>query len=104
MKVGTGKNNVLCFPGALVTIWSNFKHQITGLDRSKFTIVAWDPPGHGYSRPPERLLNSKFHEEDAATAHEFMKILSIESFSLLGWSNGGISRFWQLNFQRSLIH
>ncbi|KAK9871156.1 hypothetical protein WA026_011437 [Henosepilachna vigintioctopunctata] len=91
MKVGTGKTNVLCFPGALGTIWSDFKPQIEGLDRSKFTIVAWDPPGHGYSRPPERLLTSKFYEEDADTAHALMRFLGIKSFSLLGWSDGGIS-------------
>ncbi|KAJ8985323.1 hypothetical protein NQ317_008353 [Molorchus minor] len=91
VKVGEGDKKVLCFPGALGTIWSDFKPQIKGLDRSKLTIVAWDPPGYGYSRPPNRSFDVDFYENDADNAYDFMTQLGIQKYSLLGWSDGGIS-------------
>ncbi|CAG9772480.1 unnamed protein product [Ceutorhynchus assimilis] len=91
LKTGQGAHNVLCFPGALGTIWSDFKPQIEGLDKNKFTVLAWDPPGCGFSRPPNRVFNTKFYENDADAAHDFMQAIGIEKFSLLGWSDGGIS-------------
>jgi valacyclovir hydrolase len=91
VKTGDGNRTILCFPGALGTIWSDFKPQLTNLDKTKFTIIAWDPPGYGHSRPPERNFNIKFYEEDADTAYNFMNELGINKFSLLGWSDGGIS-------------
>lgn len=65
---------MLCFPGALGTIWSDFKPQINALDKSKFTVVAWDPPGYGHSRPPNRKFSLSFYEDDATTAFEFMQV------------------------------
>ncbi|XP_030748896.1 valacyclovir hydrolase [Sitophilus oryzae] len=91
VKVGNGSKPILCFPGALGTIWSDFKPQIEELDKDKFTVIAWDPPGYGSSRPPNRLFNSKFYDNDADMAFHFMKNLGISKFSLLGWSDGGIS-------------
>lgn len=58
IKTGNGKQTLLCCPGALGTIWSDFKPQITDLDKSKFTIVAWDPPGYGFSRPQKETFLS----------------------------------------------
>lgn len=74
IKVGNGLHNVLCMPGALGTIWSDFKPQIEGLNTSDFTIVAWDPPGYGFSRPPDRKFTTKFYENDANCAHLFMQV------------------------------
>lgn len=74
MKTGSGSNTVLCFPGALGSIWSDFKPQIEGLDKNKFTVVAWDPPGYGHSRPPNREFSSEFYSNDATLAYEFMKV------------------------------
>lgn len=91
VKIGNGSKHVLCFPGALGTIWSDFKPQIEGLDKNKFTTVAWDPPGYGLSRPPNRLFDVKFYENDADAAYDFMQNIGINKFSLLGWSDGGIS-------------
>lgn len=65
---------LLC-PGALGTIWSDFKPQIDGFDRKKFTVVVWDPPGYGNSRPPNRKFTSKFYEEDAEATREFLNVL-----------------------------
>ncbi|RVE51996.1 hypothetical protein evm_003274 [Chilo suppressalis] len=91
VKVGHGPHNVLCMPGALGTIWTDFRPQVEGFDREKFTLVAWDPPGYGKSRPPERSFPTDFYVKDADYANQFMKNLGISKYSLLGWSDGGIS-------------
>ena len=55
---------VLLLPGALGTIRSDMSALLDGLNsKGHLTLVAWDPPGYGASRPPERtweapLLNS----------------------------------------------
>ncbi|XP_073952847.1 valacyclovir hydrolase [Choristoneura fumiferana] len=90
VKVGSGPHTVLLVPGALGTIWTDFKPQVEGFNRDKFTVVAWDPPGHGKSRPPVRDFPADFYEKDAHYAYEFMKALKIPKYSLLGWSDGGI--------------
>lgn len=77
IKTGTGENAVLCFPGALGTIWSDFKPQIENLDKSKFTVVAFDPPGYGYSRPPSRNFSADFYEKDADAAYNLMKVFQL---------------------------
>ncbi|KAL0881914.1 hypothetical protein ABMA27_001675 [Loxostege sticticalis] len=91
VKVGNGPHKVLCLPGALGSIWTDFKPQVEGFDRQQFTLVAWDPPGYGKSRPPERDFPTDFYVKDAENAYEFMKALDIPKYSLLGWSDGGIS-------------
>lgn len=64
---------LLC-PGAVGTIWSDFKPQIDAFDRNKFTIVAWDPPGYGNSRPPNRKFTVNFYEDDADATREFLNV------------------------------
>lgn len=79
LKVGNGDNAVLCFPGALGTIWSDFRPQIeseSGLCQQQFSVVAWDPPGYGASRPPNRKFDLKFYETDADYAHDLMQVQS----------------------------
>ncbi|KAI5633596.1 alpha/beta hydrolase fold domain-containing protein [Phthorimaea operculella] len=91
LKVGNGPQTLLCMPGALGSIWTDFKPQVEGLNREKFTVVAWDPPGYGKSRPPERDFPTDFYERDADYAFKVMKALNIPKYSLLGWSDGGIT-------------
>ncbi|XP_015116955.1 valacyclovir hydrolase [Diachasma alloeum] len=90
-RTGSGEHPVLLLPGALGTIWTDFKPQIEGLDKNKLTIVAWDPPGYGKSRPPDRKYPDDFFDKDADYAHELMKVLGFPRFSLVGWSDGGIT-------------
>ncbi|CAK1541278.1 unnamed protein product [Leptosia nina] len=90
IKVGNGPHNILCAPGALGSIWTDFKHQINGLDRSQFSVVVWDPPGYGKSTP-EREFSIDFYQKDADIAYQLMKELNIPRYSLLGWSDGGIT-------------
>ncbi|XP_015430846.1 PREDICTED: valacyclovir hydrolase [Dufourea novaeangliae] len=91
LRVGTGNHPVLLLPGALGSIWTDFKPQIEGLDRGKFTVVAWDPLGCGKSRPPDRTFPDDFFQRDAAHACNLMKLLGYPRFSLVGWSDGGIT-------------
>ena len=55
------------------------------------TIVAWDPPGYGKSRPPDRTFPDDFFQRDATWAYNLMKTLGYSKFSLIGWSDGGIT-------------
>nr|XP_034828878.1 valacyclovir hydrolase-like [Maniola hyperantus] len=88
IKVGHGPHSCIFTPGGLGTIWTNYKQQIEGFDRSRFTLVVWDPPGFGKSYPPEREFTSDSYENDADTGYKLMKMLDIPRFSVLGWSAG----------------
>lgn len=61
------------------------------MDVDKLTIVAWDPPGYGKSRPPDRTFPADIFHRDAVYAHNLMKNLGYSKFSLVGWSDGGIT-------------
>ncbi|XP_031337594.1 valacyclovir hydrolase isoform X2 [Photinus pyralis] len=91
LKKGNGPQTILCFPGAFGTIWTDFTPQIEELDTKKFTVVVWDPPGYGKSRPPQRTFTNDFYIKDADMAAKLMKELHIDKYSLLGWSDGGNS-------------
>lgn len=73
------------------TIWTDFKPQIENLNTDQLTIVAWDPPGYGKSRPPDRTFPDDVFQRDAAWAHNLMQTLGYSKFSLIGWSDGGIT-------------
>lgn len=90
-SVGTGDHPVLLLPGALGTIRTSFKPQLENLNVDKLTLVAWEPPGYGKSRPPDRTFPDDFYQRDATYAYNLMKILGYSKFSMIGWSNGGIT-------------
>ena len=84
---GNGGHVVLLLPGALGTARSDFTPQLEGLNSlGKLTLVAWDPPGYGKSRPPNRTFPQNFFERDAYVAKKFMQSLGHDKFSVLGWS------------------
>ena len=92
-QVGNGPKTVLLLPGALGTTRTDFGSQLDdkcGLDYSKFTLVAWDPPGYGRSQPPPRDFTD-FYNRDATHAANLMKTLGVDKYSVLGWSDGGIT-------------
>lgn len=90
---GSGEKSVLLMPGALGSAKTDFKPQIEELPclLPNYTIIAWDPPGYGKSIPPERCFDLEFFHRDAQYALDLMKALKRESFSILGWSDGGIT-------------
>ena len=94
---GNGPHAILCIPGALGTALTDFLPQLEhfGHQESRFTIVGMDPFGYGASRPPERDFLVKpddhFLKIDAMDGHTLMQALSFKKFSVLGWSDGGVS-------------
>ena len=59
-------------------------------NHDKFTIIAWDPPGYGNSRPPKREYKlERTYTRDADLALQLMAKLGYAKYSLLGWSDGG---------------
>lgn len=81
-KAGNGSHIILLMPGAIGTGKTDFLPQLNGLNPDLFTIIAWDPPGYGDSRPPEKDFNN-FYANDAAMASKFMKVLSSEFLFVL---------------------
>ncbi|KAG2458563.1 BPHL hydrolase, partial [Polypterus senegalus] len=70
---------------------TDFGPQLDYLNKEYFTVVAWDPRGYGNSIPPERDFPLDFFSRDAGDAVALMKALSFNKFSMLGWSDGGIT-------------
>lgn len=93
VEVGSGEKGVILLPGALGTAWTDFKPQIEQLPRllPNHKVIAWDPPGYGKSRPPEKAFGVDFYERDAETASGLMEKMGFPSFSVVGWSDGGIT-------------
>ncbi|CAG2108915.1 unnamed protein product [Medioppia subpectinata] len=87
-RAGTGEHVVLLLPGVLGTVQIEFKHQFQGFDLSAFTLVSWDPPGFGLSRPPERVYNDAY-VRDSDLVVKFMKSLGYEKYSVMGFSDSG---------------
>lgn len=93
VEAGSGEKGVILLPGALGTAWTDFKPQIEQLPAllPNHKIIAWDPPGYGKSRPPEKEFGVDFYEKDAETAVSLMEKIGFRSFSVVGWSDGGIT-------------
>lgn len=62
VRSGQGKKALILLPGALGSAITDFKPQIEQLPKllPNFTIIAWDPPGYGKSRPPNRTFPLDF--------------------------------------------
>ncbi|XP_069047011.1 valacyclovir hydrolase [Lepisosteus oculatus] len=90
-QTGHGGHAALLLPGSLGSGQTDFGPQLRSLNKERFTIVAWDPRGYGLSRPPKRDFPLDFFDRDAKDAVGLMKALNFKTFSLLGWSDGGIT-------------
>lgn len=88
---GSGENALILLPGALGTIHTDFQPQIDTLPKllDNYTVVAWDPPGYGKSRPPVRTFPPGFYHRDAYLADALMRRLGFDKYSVAGWSDGG---------------
>uniref|UniRef100_D3TLG8 Putative hydrolase n=1 Tax=Glossina morsitans morsitans TaxID=37546 RepID=D3TLG8_GLOMM len=93
VESGKGENSVLLMPGAVGSSWTDFKPQIEQLPEllPNYTVIAWDPPGYGKSIPPKRNFDLDFFQNDARQAVQLMKTLNRPKFSILGWSDGGVT-------------
>lgn len=72
-KCGEGSQVLLLMPGGLGSGRIDFPNQLDGLDRKKFTMIAWDPPGYGLSRPPDRDFTDSYRR-DATIAAKLMQV------------------------------
>lgn len=90
-QTGRGNHGVLLLPGALGSGQTDFGPQLKSLNKDHFTIVAWDPRGYGRSIPPNRNFPLEFFHRDAKDAVDLMQALNFSRFSMLGWSDGGIT-------------
>ena len=90
---GSGSHALVCIPGAMGTTRSDFAPQLDYFgSRDGLQIIAFDPRGYGYSRPPQRHFSgTSSFENDAKDAKGLMDALGIQKFSVLGWSDGGIA-------------
>lgn len=92
VRSGQGQNAMILLPGALGSATTDFKPQIEQLPKllPNHTIIAWDPPGYGKSTP-KRTFPLDFFHRDASVANELMQTLHFQKYSILGWSDGGIT-------------
>lgn len=75
-KLGSGSHVVLLLPGGLGSTRTDFGPQLDQFDKSKYTLVSWDAPGYGYSRPPERnySLGAEIYKQDAELVASLMSV------------------------------
>jgi len=52
----------------------NFNSLIQLFDRDKYTVVVWDPPGYGLSRPPDRVFSIGHLHSDADYVISLMEV------------------------------
>ncbi|XP_065072970.1 valacyclovir hydrolase isoform X1 [Ochlerotatus camptorhynchus] len=105
VEAGSGDKGVILLPGALGTAWTDFKPQIEHLPTllPNHKIIAWDPPGYGKSRPPDKDFGVDFYEKDAEAAASLMEKIGFRSFSVVGWSDGGITGLIMAGRKPSLV-
>lgn len=80
-RVGHGPHIVLLCPGGIGSTRSDFSVTLSTFDKDNYTMIAFDPPGHGYSRPPERDYSPGPHSYfiEADQAAELMKVSCVWS-------------------------
>lgn len=91
VRAGNGPNAVILMPGVLGYTEYAFQPQIDGLPKllPDYTIISWDPPGYGKSRPPERKFSAGYYHHDAYIADALMRKLGFDKYSIIGWCDGG---------------
>ncbi|KAM5156660.1 valacyclovir hydrolase-like isoform 1-T1 [Mantella aurantiaca] len=103
-RTGGGDHAVLLLPGVLGSSQTDFGPQLKQLNKNLFTLIAWDPRGYGLSIPPQRDYPIDFFERDAKDAIDLMQALKFKKFSLLGWSDGGVTALIAAGTYPSLIN
>ncbi|XP_075682801.1 serine hydrolase BPHL isoform X2 [Rhinoderma darwinii] len=103
-RTGCGDHVLLLLPGALGSSQTDFGPQLKFLNKDIFTIIGWDPRGYGLSIPPARDYPADFFSRDAKDAVDLMQAMNFKRFSLLGWSDGGITALIAAGSYPSLIN
>jgi len=84
---GHGPIKLLCTSGTLGS-YDDFTDFLNGINADEFTAVAWDPPGYGRSRPPNRNQAVNRAQKDGGLAIKLMESLQLTPLAALGWSEG----------------
>ena len=50
------------------------RYQTENMNKDLLTLIAWDPPGYGLSRPPDRDWSHDFLRRDAEYAARLMDV------------------------------
>lgn len=89
---GNGQHPLLCIPGALGTPELHYQPLLDylGQEGSGFKVVSFEPRGYGRSCDLKRHEVDAF-STDAEDGYELMMSLSLPTFSVLGWCDGGIA-------------
>lgn len=66
-----------------------FSQQFAHFAGDRFTIISWDAPGFGKSRPPERDYEKCYERDAELLIYLMVEHLKYSSFNLLGFSDGG---------------
>jgi len=86
----SNKNTLICMPGALGSVRSDFAYQLDHLSKD-FNILAYDPRGYGKSQKSMRQFPLTYFHQDASDVAMLMDKLGYRRYSVLGWSDGGIA-------------
>ncbi|KAI2808599.1 hypothetical protein BLOT_006544 [Blomia tropicalis] len=86
---GHGDCVLLMLPGSLGSTRIEFSQQFDGFDPDKFTLVSWDAPGFGNSRPPERDYINCYNRDAKLLVQLMEQYIGVDTFNLLGFSDGG---------------
>ena len=90
-KYGSGSKPILLVPGGTGSIHTDLRPILNAINKDKYTVIAMDPLGYGKSRPPARdyTIGTAMYKQDADTAVGLMRSLGFNSFTWMGWSDGG---------------
>lgn len=91
---GVGHHSLLCIPGALGTALTDYSPQLLHFANHKFNITSFDPLGYGRSQSIRRSFQTDpihFLKQDGYDGYKLMNQFDIKTFSVLGWSDGGIA-------------
>lgn len=81
MQAGNGPIPVLFLPGIMGTWKSDFGPQLEeDFDGSRYTMVSWDPPGYGKSRPFDREPSEERYYNDGDIVDKLMQVSNCNTY------------------------
>ncbi|GAB6018541.1 hypothetical protein CHUAL_000236 [Chamberlinius hualienensis] len=101
--LGHGNEIVFLMPGGMGSTRAHFDPQLTDLNKEKLTILSWDPPGCGYSGPPDHCVYLDGFHRDAKVALQLLKALNFTGVNVVGWCGGAMTAMILTGLNPSLV-